>query len=62
MTINILKRGSIPAEKVYRATCRKCNSVLAFTQLDGKVVYDQRDGNYVAITCPVCFHPICQDI
>lgn len=52
--IKIIQKGQLPALKVYKVTCRYCTSVLEFTQQDGKIHYDQRDGDYIEILCPVC--------
>lgn len=52
--MQVLKRGQIPGERVHRATCSHCKSELEFKQSEGKVTYDQRDGDYVSVTCPVC--------
>lgn len=55
MVVKILKRGSAhlttPTKHV---TCRKCKSSLLVHKTDGKTVFDQRDGDYVEIECPVC--------
>ena len=52
--IEIIKRGKIPQEKKYEATCYTCKTVFTALQEDGKVVNDQRDGDFVTFHCPVC--------
>jgi RNase P subunit RPR2 len=34
--------------------CRECRSTLEASANDGRYVSDQRDGDCIAITCPVC--------
>jgi len=52
--MEIIKQGTPPSEKVYEAECRKCKSVFRFKQLEGKITYDQRDGDFITVKCPVC--------
>ena len=56
--MEILFRGTPPSAREHTGTCSCCKTQVKFKQAEGKVTYDQRDGNYVAITCPVCGHPI----
>jgi len=58
----IIKRGTIPAERIYEATCRVCNTEVSFLQKEAKINYDQRDGNYLTIKCPVCESVIFKDL
>jgi RNase P subunit RPR2 len=52
--VQVIKRGCKPSEKIVDATCKTCESVLRFTVGEAKVVADQRDGDYLSVTCPVC--------
>lgn len=54
--MKILKRGTPPEKRPYQTTCRICKTEFEFEEREGSVVYDQRDGNYVQIKCPVCRH------
>lgn len=56
MTIVVIKRGLKPEDRVHKATCWHCKSELEFKESDGQVRYDQRDGSYIEVTCPVCLH------
>lgn len=56
--MEILKKGTPPAEKEYEATCRNCGTEVRFKQHEGKVVYDQRDGDYITVKCSVCSRDI----
>lgn len=54
MAIEILEKGTPPAARTYTARCRKCTSLLRFAQSDAEYQHDQRDGDFLAIECPVC--------
>lgn len=56
--MEILKRGTPPPERVYEAVCRVCETEFRFQRSEGKVEYDQRDGNFIQICCPVCGQPV----
>jgi len=44
----------MPKEKKCQWTCTNCGAVIEARQKEGKVVCDQRDGNYVTFRCPEC--------
>ncbi|QRE00193.1 hypothetical protein [Burkholderia phage BCSR5] len=50
----VLHRGVKPSEKKHKVTCDSCNSVIEYQQHEGKVTYDQRDGNFITFKCEVC--------
>ena len=52
--MKIIHRGTIPGERVYKSTCTNCKTVCEYLLKEATIVYDQRDGNYVTIACPVC--------
>ncbi len=52
--MKILKEGKRPEEKVYRHTCTNCKTLFEFLAKEGKTIYDQRDGNFITINCPLC--------
>jgi len=55
MAIEVIKRGTPPAEVPMKSTCRQCKSELKFTEADGQSCTDPRDGAVtVTIKCPVC--------
>ena len=56
--MEILKRGSIPSERVYIVTCNHCKSELKFRQEEGDMTRDQRGGDYISVVCPVCGEPV----
>lgn len=52
--MKIIERGQHPKQKSYTVRCYQCQTKFEFEQMEAKVNYDQRDGNYVSIPCPVC--------
>lgn len=54
MTIRIIKEGRLPENDTYRCTCRHCKTVFEFQKKDAKSGYDQRDGSWMTINCPLC--------
>lgn len=52
--MRIIKQGVPPETKEIEATCRNCDTVFAFLQIEAKRVNDQRDGDFWSIACPVC--------
>lgn len=52
--MEILKRGIVPEQIRYVSSCSHCKTEVAFMQCEGKITYDQRDGNFITVECPVC--------
>ena len=52
--MKIIKKGSLPEEKVKRITCRKCSTVFEFQLNEARYNIDQRDGDFYSIDCPLC--------
>jgi uncharacterized protein with PIN domain len=52
--MKIIKQGELPEEKEYSATCSNCKTEFEFLRKEGKVHFDQRDGNSVVVKCPLC--------
>lgn len=59
--VEVLKRGTPPADVVYEVRCIQCKSQLSFKRSEAKCIHDQRDGDYLTITCPVCQHEVTRD-
>jgi RNase P subunit RPR2 len=59
--MRIIRRGVLPEEKIYRASCNHCKTEVEFTGAEGRLKYDQRDGNFYTVTCPVCNNLITKD-
>lgn len=58
--MEIIEEGRLPEDKVYEGRCYHCNTRARFKRSEGKLVYDQRDGDYVEVKCPLpgCNHTI----
>lgn len=54
MAIEIVRPGITSAEIKYTAECYRCKCVVRFTGADGRVTSDQRDGDFINVTCPTC--------
>ncbi len=52
--MEIIKKGIKPSEKSAEFSCRTCKSVLKAKMSEGNYQSDQRDGDYVVFSCPVC--------
>lgn len=52
--ILITKRGTPPEQLVHEATCTHCKTEYEFTRDEAKHISDQRDGDCLKTTCPVC--------
>ena len=51
--MEIIKRGKLPL-KEYEAKCSYCGTEVRFHEKEGKITYDQRDGNFITVLCPIC--------
>ena len=52
--MKIIKKGKLPEEKVYRATCYACATVFEFKAKEGEYFSNQRDGSAYIVKCPLC--------
>lgn len=52
--MEIVYRGVEPRKIVYDGTCSHCKTRVRFEQWEGIITYDQRDGDFISVTCPVC--------
>lgn len=52
--MRITKRGVLPATKVYQFECNHCHTEFECEQGEASYISDQRDGDYLAMACPVC--------
>lgn len=52
--MKVIKQGIKPENKVLTMECRYCKAVFEFEKREARLVYDQRDGNYLEIACPCC--------
>lgn len=56
--MEIIERGEPPDERKYTGRCFTCKTKVKFRQSEATAHYDQRDGNYLEVKCPVCGKPI----
>ena len=52
--MKVIKEGKRPELKVYRMDCGNCKAVFEFKKNETRVVFDQRDGDYMEVICPCC--------
>lgn len=52
--IEILKKGTLPKDKVYIIECDYCTTSFKFNREDARYNSDQRDGDFLSILCPLC--------
>lgn len=60
--MKIIKQGIDPKTLVYKGSCNNCSTEVEFDRSEGKVTYDQRDGDYISVECPTCKHKINVDM
>lgn len=56
--MKIIKPGNPRAERKFRTDCATCEARIEFSEREGKVVRDSRDGDYIQVKCPCCSSPI----
>jgi len=56
--MKIIYKGTLPDKQKYEVRCYKCNSIIEFEKDEGIITFDQRDGNFITFTCPICNKPI----
>lgn len=56
MKMEIIAKGKLPDEDLFKGSCHNCKSVMRFKRGEAKqVIYDQREfGEVATATCPVC--------
>lgn len=60
--MKIIKQGTLPQDKIYRSTCKNCDTIFEYTQSEAKVGYDEWRGSHLQINCPVCKRKIYKSI
>lgn len=56
--MKIIKHGLLRTKKVYRLTCKNCDTEVEVTRDECAVTYIQRKGIFLYYPCPVCFTTI----
>jgi len=52
--MEILHRGTPPAERLWEGTCYSCKSVIRAKIHEIQITHDQREGSFGSAKCPVC--------
>lgn len=52
--MRIIKEGSRPETALYESTCWNCQTVFEYVRSEAKLNFDQRDGDFLSIDCPLC--------
>lgn len=52
--MKIIKEGRKPELDTFRMNCSHCGAIFEIMRLEGRVVHDQRDGDYIEHACPTC--------
>lgn len=52
--VRIVKLGKLPSEKVYSGKCTNCKTEVEFKRGAANYVPDQRDGDMLQVSCPLC--------
>jgi hypothetical protein len=60
--MEIIKKGCLPEERIYEATCSYCKTQIRFFQGEGIIINEQRDGSYICVQCPLCKKDIYKSI
>lgn len=60
--MKVIKQGQIPGEIIHRATCNHCKTEVEFKRKEGRISYDQRDGDSIMVVCPLCRNDIYTDL
>jgi len=60
--MKIIKQGIKPEDMIFNAKCNQCGTEIEFAKKEATVTYDQREGNFMSITCPCCNHTITKNV
>jgi hypothetical protein len=52
--MKIIKEGKMPEERIYKHVCITCGTVFEFAKKEAQYILDQRDGDSLQISCPIC--------
>lgn len=60
--MKIIKKGKLPEEREYMSTCRHCKTFFSFLKNEATYNYDQRDGDFLSIDCPLCKNKVIHSV
>ncbi len=52
--MRIIKQGQLISDQLFEATCRTCGTEIEFARKEAENIFDQREGDYLQIDCPLC--------
>lgn len=52
--MKIIEQGALPEEKIYKVRCNNCSTLFEFKKHEAEYVSDQRDGDFLRVSCPFC--------
>ena len=56
--MRILREGKRPENKLYQVECRECKTEFEFVRSEATLTFDNRDGDFLTIGCPLCGKPV----
>lgn len=51
--MDIILKGTLPDQIKYQGRCNHCTTVFTFVAKEAKLTYDQRDGDFFEVACPL---------
>ena len=51
--MEIISEGHLPSKQLYNGQCRNCGTIFTFQREEARLVPDDRDGDYLTVTCPL---------
>jgi len=52
--MKIIRAGTPETMRIFEGECIHCHTQVEFYQHEGKVTYDQKEGDYITVVCPIC--------
>jgi hypothetical protein len=52
--MKVIRKGTIPEQRVCHGTCNKCGTVVEFQHGEATISSDQRDMGAFYVNCPTC--------
>ena len=56
--MKVIRPGVLPENVEIESTCRYCKCLFSYTKKEAFYRSDQRDGDYLEISCPTCARPV----
>lgn len=52
--VEIIREGKLPGLKQVKHECSNCHTIFKFLLNEARVTFDQRNGDFATIQCPLC--------